>query len=483
MKVKPLEILDGYLMEMNPLRGLTLQGALGMLEDGERGYYSELMWAFRYVEKRDAMLRAAKQRLGAAVGKLDWDIRTVSRVPKGKELVAAAQAGVLREAYERIDNLEEAKKAMVVAQFRGFSHLEKHYDRMGRVTHLEPVPQWHWVRTGRNGPWEFNADARMGVRTGQKVRAENFIIREIEDPIDEIALLAYVDKELAKSGWSRAVKRHGLPFVFWVMSETVAATVANDPVKLAAWQEVMAQVCNDATGMFPGGDIKMLDISSNGGDLPHKDRIASLNEEIVVAATSGKLTMLNEATGLGSGNADAHADTFADIAQDLAKEISEVFQMQFDRVLLDEVFPGEPRLAYFELAAQDAEDVEAFIGNVKTLGEVGFKVAAKQVAEKTGYEIEELEKSEKVPGVAVQRAAGVKLERIELAAAAAAEDFRPLRKMLEDLLAVEDDEEFKKAAAAARDRLPGIYRAMLEDAGALADELGAAARDAMRENL
>lgn len=495
MKAKPLEILDSYLTETNPLRGLTLKSAVELIEEGERGYYSLLTWCYRFVEKRDATLRAAKHRVRAAVGKLDWDIKTVSRVPKGMEKLAEEQAFALREAYERIDNLEAAKKHLVSAQFRGYAHLEKHYNQAGDVVHMEPIPQWHWCRKGLNGEWEFNADARMGVRSGTPIDRANFIIREIDDPIDEIALLAYVDKEMAKAGWSKAVKRHGLPFVFWVMSEAVAATLVSDPAKLEAWRQVMAQVANDATGMFPGGDIKMLDISSKGGEMPHDARIKSLNEEIVIAATSGKLTMLSEATGLGSGNADAHSDTFDEIAQDLAKEISEDFQEQFDATFLQEAFPDQPRLAYFAIAAEDAEDVKTYIGNVKSLKEAGYTVAAKEVAEKTGYEVEEVspeledrkdakkQSSEKDKEAKAKNRGKIIVDRSEIIAAAAAEDFEPVRSLLEELLAIEDDEALAKRAGEVSRELPELYVAMLEDAGALDEILAAEMFRAMAKGV
>lgn len=477
MKLKPLEILDSYVTELNPLQGLTLREAHELIADGDRGYYSLLTWCYRHIEKRDAVLRAAKYRIRAAVGRLDWDIKLVSRLPRDMQTLAEKQAIALRDAYERIDNLEEAKKHLVSAQFRGFAHLEKHVNADGDVIHLEPVPQWHWVRKGLTGEWKFNADARMGVRDGQAIDRSRFIIREVEDPIDEIALLAHVDKELAKAGWSKAVKRHGLPFVFWVMSEAVAGTLVNDPQKLEAWRQVMAQVCNDATGMFPGGDVKMLDISNNGS-LPHESRIRNLNEEIVIAATSGKLTMLNEATGLGSGNAQEHGNTFDELASDLAKEISEDFQKQFDAPLLAELFPGAPRLAYFAIAATDAEDVQVYIQNVKALHEAGYHIPAQEVAEKTGYDVQDATMPASQSGTPPRKAQSANrgsmaatVDRRELIAAAAAEDFRPLREQLENLLAIEDDAAFVRRAAEMSEALPGLYVQMLAEAGALSEVL------------
>lgn len=65
--------------------------------------------------------------------------------------------------FERIDNLKEAIKWLCTASFRGFSHLEKHYDKDGWVTHLEPVPQWYWSRRLPDRTWLYNRDASLGI--------------------------------------------------------------------------------------------------------------------------------------------------------------------------------------------------------------------------------------------------------------------------------------------------------------------------------
>ncbi|MEY4428707.1 MAG: hypothetical protein RLZZ182_1396, partial [Pseudomonadota bacterium] len=85
-----------------------------------------------------------------------------------------------------------------------------------------------------------------------------------------------------------------------------------------------------------------------------------LDTQLVIAGTGGKLTMLNEATGLGSGNADSHQSSFDDLAIEEASVISELFQRYFDAEVLERAHPGEPMLAYFKLKADDKQDLKAF---------------------------------------------------------------------------------------------------------------------------
>src|SRR6185503_9997020 len=111
----------------NPLRGLTVARAIQLLEAGQRGEFADLQWLFRLVEKRNATHRALIIRRRSALQKLDWDIKIVSVLPPGAtESQAKAQKQTLREAYDGVDNLRGAIAFLALAEFRGFSHLQKH---------------------------------------------------------------------------------------------------------------------------------------------------------------------------------------------------------------------------------------------------------------------------------------------------------------------------------------------------------------------
>src|SRR5262245_19738309 len=100
----------------NPLRGLVISRVVCLLADGERGQYAELQWLYRFIEKRDATLRALIKRRRAALQKLDWEIKVVAELPEGAtEQQAEAQKKTLRAAYDFIDNLREAISFLALA--------------------------------------------------------------------------------------------------------------------------------------------------------------------------------------------------------------------------------------------------------------------------------------------------------------------------------------------------------------------------------
>jgi len=222
-----LQLSTNWRAQYNPLRGLTIAQLVLMLEAAERGNYARLQWLYRFVEKRNSTLRAVLQRRQASMTRLDWDIRlrdATTATPNPRTL-AARQAAVLRDAYERIENLREAVTFLALAEFRGYAHLERHFDSSGRTVALQPVPQWFWARLGPDAPWQYNAQARPGLpMPGDPVLdPKRFIFRENDSPIDEIAVIAHVRQSLSQKDWDGFVETYGLPPLFLELPPDIPA--------------------------------------------------------------------------------------------------------------------------------------------------------------------------------------------------------------------------------------------------------------------
>lgn len=402
MKLLSASLSDRMLSQHNPLRALSMSRVVSEFENGQRGDYSNLQWLYFFIEKRDATIRGAKRRILSSLLKLDWNIKVRDKLPDGMAEKAEKQQAGLKESYRGLKSFRGSLRHLALSEFRGFSHLEKHFEDDGSVSKLEPVPQWHWCRNGFYGDWLFQENALNGGVSGVPITPENFVIREVEDPINEIALVSAVRKGLSAKDFDAFIARYGIPFVYWVLSEAMAAAVANDPKELSKLMAVMRGIGSDGEGIFPGGEVKTLDASAGGKDNnPFLQHLRYQDEQIVMAATSGKLTMLNDATGLGSGNSDAHQDTFDDIALALAMEISETLHDQFDLPELERLFPGEEPLVYFELAAKDSEDVGKLVDNVKKLEEAGWEIDGAELSEKTGYKLSKKAESNNTPDQAI----------------------------------------------------------------------------------
>lgn len=334
----------------NPLRGLTLARVVRYLEEYEQGLYSDVTWLFRHVEKREAVVRSIKERRQAALRKLEWTIEATAEGQRDNadKVLAQEQEAAAREAFGRIDNLRQAWTWFGMAAFRGFAHLEKWYDQLWRVTHLEPVDQWYFVRNYPSTQWLYDRHAqngRRGVPVTTRGPMADFLVREIEDPIGFVAAIEYVRKNVGIRDWDAFNSMFGVPNV--VAEPGPEASGAQEEVD-SVQAKLQQMVSNGRLTLPKGWTVKMLG-GAAGENTPFERRADYTDKMVVLAGTGGKLTMLSEATGIGSGATPAHEQVFADIAAAEAAEISEIFDKGIKEPELAHLFPGQPHLVEFRI--------------------------------------------------------------------------------------------------------------------------------------
>ncbi|MFH0907181.1 MAG: DUF935 family protein [bacterium] len=383
--------------QYNPLRSLTIQRAVSLLEQYQRGEFADPLWTMFFVEQRDADMIALVELTMAAILELDWNVKVVAEEKRRSnfdEKVAEDQAQFLRDAYDRISNLYEAIEHLGMARFRGFALAQpqvKAADAEGEAVgtvfganHIECLDPWNVARDGLYGDWFWNPDARSTTARalGEEARLDldGMLIRTVRRPIDVIALIKFIRQALCDKDWDSFVEIYGLPQPIIIGP----ADVSDD--KAAEFEDAAADVAEGGSGYLPNGsDVKYPD--SVRGVSPFKERMTHLTEKLILAGTGGMLTMLTQ-SGSGTLAGSAHMETFQRIARAEARRISEVFQKQFDRLLLEQQFPGYPILAYFELAADEEQDVGEIIKHNGELAASGFRIKQSDLEEKTGYELE-----------------------------------------------------------------------------------------------
>ncbi len=380
--------------QYNPLRGMSLPKLLSLLDAGERGQYADLQWFYHYMERSDAMVFSVMQRRRAALLACDWDIRlcppdageariqkSESRIQKktGDQILADEQAAMLREAYDRVENLRDAVAFLFSGFFRGYAHMEKHYSASGMIQRLEPVEQWFWVRDGMYGEWEYNQNAVSGRYRGVPIEPENFAILDTV-PLNRLLAVQYLGRTLALKDWDSFLEVYGIPSVFLVGPPNTPES------KEEEYQRIAEQLIADGRGYLPyGSDIKY--VNGGGNRPPFLERIEYIDRQITLVATGGLLTMLAQ-SGSGTLAGEAHTETFMQIARGDAMTVSEVFQKHLDAPLLAEFFPGQPVLAYFEFAPPAGNEVSRVIEDAVNLSKAGVRVDVEELGEKTGYKLE-----------------------------------------------------------------------------------------------
>lgn len=382
-----LQAINRWREQWNPLVNLVMIRARLLLEQAQRGEFADYQWTCKFAEERFPVLFSLISRRTSAILEMDWNIKTCSTEKSGfDQTLADDQKAALREAYERIDNLSEVFEHLVLATFRGYSHIQKQAGPDGEINHFECLDQWNFCRSGLYGPWVWNPEALLttAFALGEKnlIDPEEFIIREVARPVNPIALVAYIYWGLGRKDWAGFVEIFGIPGGVVIGPPNVAVD------KEAQYQTAGEDIAKGGSGFLPhGSDFKFND-SPRGGQ-PFKEFMEEIKQDVVLAGTGGLLTMLTE-SGSGTLAGNAHADTFTQIAKGESKKISECLQRGFDVEILEANFPGKPRLAYFELAANEEMETRQVVADIATLSTAGYKVTREEVEEKTGYELEEM---------------------------------------------------------------------------------------------
>lgn len=362
----------------NPLRGLTIAQAVRLAESYFRGEMTDLQWTYFFIEQTDPDLLALLDLRFGRLLEMDYNI-----VPAkdADEKQAEAQRAWLSEKFERVDNIYEAIEHMATPAFRGFAHCEKWFEG-GELVHLEVVDQWNVVRDGLCGPWRYNPEARSTTYAGlgpeMDMPEENFLFREVRRPINRIALFKFVRANLSEKDWDAFIEAIGNRGGVVIGPPDVAE---GDE---ASFETAAENIADGGRGYLPYGSQWMPNKDVSGG-LPFSERLKHLSEKLVLAGTGGKLTMLTDATGLGSGASEAHEKVFDSIARGEARRISEVFNKQLVEPWLEEKFPGQKPAAYFSIAANEETDVGEIVTHALELAQAGYQIDPAELQEKIGY--------------------------------------------------------------------------------------------------
>ena len=367
----------------NPLRGLNMSRIVAMEEDADRGNWSDVQWFWHHMMQTDVTVASAVAKRLSHMNSLDWEIRNIETAD---EILAADQADVLRYAYDRIENLAEAVTKIAFANFTGFSILEKIRTGYGPlIQKLDYIPCWFWNYNRKAGRWLFNADAQPGHQRGEVADTTNLIIHQSEEILMKPIGRHFFAKALALADWDVALENGANQSIF------VIGPPGTTPEKELEYQGLAEAITSNLRGYLPyGSDIKLTDPAARS-KMPYMERVKYSDEQIVMCATGGLLTMLTE-SGSGTLAGGAHSETLLGLARADAAKVSEVFQKQIDREILKAFFPEWPIAVYFRLdIPQPEESMQQVIEAASGLSWSGYRIDQAQLEEKLGLKLERMQ--------------------------------------------------------------------------------------------
>ncbi len=385
--VRTLNTVNRWRDNSNPLRGLTMPRAVSLMEQAQRGIMAELQWLYAAetgIEATDPDLMVIIERTLAGVADCEWEIATIPEDSLGFDAtLAEEQAAFLRESYAQCENLDDALEHLVMARFRGFSHLQPWLSDDWSLERLEILPQWNMIRNGTRPEWAWNPSANQSsysaMPQANRLPPQDYILLTAKRPVNRIALIKYVRSTVAEKDWDGYVEIYGIPGVFIVMPEKVPDG------KEEEYAEKAEDAAEAGSGALPhGSEVKTL--SEARGSQPFQMRLEWLQKQLVLAGTGGLLTMLTE-SGSGTLAGGAHQSAWDQIVRRVARSIAKPLHQQYDRRALAARFPGRPAQAFFNLRARQEKDVGKVVENITKLAAAGFVVSDDQAKKETGYDV------------------------------------------------------------------------------------------------
>ncbi len=251
----------------NPLRGLTMSRIVGMEEAAQRGDMADLQWFWHHMAETDVTVASAVAKRLSHMQSLDWEIRTVETADPH---LAEEQAEVLRYAYERIENLQEAATKLAFAVFPGFTILEKISTGMAEmVSRLEYIPCWHWNYDKVGDRWYFNAESRPGQLAGELANPRDLLIHHPTENLFKSIGRNFFSKQLALADWDIALENGANQAVF------IVGPPGTSPEKEQEYLNLAENLTSNLRGYLPNGaDVRITDLAARS-KMPYFERIGS----------------------------------------------------------------------------------------------------------------------------------------------------------------------------------------------------------------
>ena len=385
-----IELWNRWREYLNPVRGLTMRKAVDLIESYARGDFANLMWTFGApfmgIETADEDLSAIIGRRTDALVEMDWNAKPMTG-DNVDEKLAEEQVAFINQLCNGIgDAIYDGIEHLAIAFNRGFAQCEIIETYGGTVTELRPVDQWNVVRKGLRGGWKYNPDALQtnweNLPEENEMDPRRFVYREVPRPVGRVALRKFIRANMSDKDWDAFVEIYGLP------GGVVIGPPNVPPDKEAQYETWAKGAAQGGSGYLPHGAEYHANDAPRGVQ-PFEKHLEYLTKKLVLVGTGGLLTMLAE-SGSGTLAGSVHAEAFQQLARGDARRIGICLQRDLILPRLRREFPGQPVSAKFEMAFREEVDSAQVIEDVVALSGAEYRVKASEVADKTGYELEDL---------------------------------------------------------------------------------------------
>ena len=486
------KIVEAYRRSaFNPVANLTPEKLANQLTSFKAGDLRELALTMDAIEERDDTLAGVVPKAKSAVARHGFEIVVNEHIPAGMEQLAEQQREALQYFYDHV-RAENALEGDEVGEFsllvrqmmdaKGKRYAAHHIvwqsDGPGRYSaRLIHVPLWFFeARTGK-----LRYIAQPFGYDGVPLEAGAWMV-SVGQGLMRACAVAWMFKRMSLNDWVSYCDKFGFPGIHGKTDSAKGSPEWNDFVDaIAAFANDWSAVTNRAA------DINLIEAKGQGV-LPFPPLVERMDRALATLWRGGDLsTMSKDGAAVGSNSQSGESDI---IEQDDAQWVGEQLRLKLDRLVIDYTFgEGTPALAYVKVltAAKDNIDLDLKIDAFAVQN--GHPISKKQFAERYSRPLpdaaDELLKAPvalpvqgagnpfapRLPGASNERLRGAlntqdaafRLAALEKVGKAQAEHLAPVRKRLEQILAIENPAEQTAALERLRAGLPEYIRSLKPD--------------------
>ncbi len=363
----------------NPLRNLTPDVVVNLLEAYSRGEISRLAVLMEWLEKHDDTISTVAPKAKAAVSRYGYDIQIKPEVPNGQKGLAEDQKGRAEAFYQNLvaeDAIEKEEiggMRLFVQQVmdgygKGYSGHHTVWDpsRAGLSARMIKVPTSMFeVTTGRMRFLE-SISATRGVDL-ELLGGRSAWFTAKGRGVMLASVIARMFKQIPLQDWLTYCDRHGMPAFLGKTSAQKNSPGWNDMVT------AVGSIGSEYGAVINTGDIIDVLTLTGSGDLPYEKLIDRMERAIIMLWRGGDLSTISRSNGVGSNPQQEDAD---ELDADNAMWVGETIDRQLTKRVIEYYYGvGTPVLVTIKIRTKTRQNVAEELATVKEAKAMGIRIS------------------------------------------------------------------------------------------------------------
>lgn len=353
-KIDLINLKQDKMLRVNPIRNLTPRKLASLLEDFERGYFTDVAKLFYAISTRDDMTVAVSQKRKMATARLKWNIVKID--DKNLEVQANEHAKCLEYFYNNLTAtsvLDANRRGGISLLFENMLECIGNQYSVHEITWKPSVmglsavfnymPLWFFENT--TGILRFKEN--LFDTYGTELNENEWLICSSNIALYQATAVAYLIKRLALGDWTVFSQRFGMATPVYKTKATVNSKEWKDAVN------VVSNYANENGVVISSEEVFEL-LQANGQGSPMPQLVERMDRAIALLWRGSDLSTLSSQNGAGASLQADETNIFEDAD---ARKIEEALEQYVSKFVIEQKFGiGVKPLAYITLQRVNRTD-------------------------------------------------------------------------------------------------------------------------------